>query len=80
MTNIGNFSGDNLRSFIERIENLENERQALTDDIREVFSEAKGSGFETKIIRQIIKLRKMNDYERGEMEELLSLYKQALEM
>ena len=80
MTKIANFSGDNLRSFVERIENLENERQALTDDIREVFSEAKGSGFETKIIRQIIKLRKMNDYERGEMEELLSLYKQALEM
>ena len=80
MNKIGNFSGDNLRSFVERIENLENERQALTEDIREVFSEAKGSGFETKIIRQIIKLRKMNDYERGEMEELLSLYKQALEM
>ena len=80
MTEINTFPSDRLRSFVERIERLDDEKKALTDDMREVFSEAKGSGFDTRILRQIIKLRKMNADERGEMEAVLSLYKQALEM
>ena len=80
MAEINNFPGERLRSFIERLERLEEEKKALTDDIHEVFSEAKGSGFDTRVLRQIIKLRKMNEDERGEMEAVLSLYKQALEM
>ena len=61
MTQAGNISRERLRSFIERIEQLEEEKKALTDDIREVYSEAKINGFEIKIIRQIIRLRKMNE-------------------
>ena len=80
MADITNISRDRLRSFIERIERLEDEKKALTEDIREVYSEAKGSGFDIKIMRQIIRLRKMSEYDRTEMEEVLSLYKQALEM
>ena len=80
MTEIHTFPSDRLRSFVERIERLDDEKKALTDDIREVFSDAKGSGFDTRILRQIIKLRNMNADERGEMEAVLSLYKQALEM
>lgn len=71
---------DRLRSFIERIERLEEEKAALTADIREVFSEAKGEGFDTKIMRQIIRLRKMESNDRQEQEALLDLYKSALDM
>ncbi len=73
-------AGDRLRSFVERIERLEEERKALNDDIRQILSEAKGSGFDTRIIRQIVKLRQMTEDERSEMESVLSLYKQALQM
>ncbi len=71
---------DRLRSFVERIERLEEEKAALAADIREVYAEAKGTGFDVKILRQIIRLRKMDASDRREQEELLNLYMHALEM
>lgn len=73
-------SGDRLRSFIERIERLEEEKKALAEDIREVYSEAKGTGYDVKIMRMIIRLRKMDANDRAEMEEILDVYKRALLM
>lgn len=69
-----------LRSFVERIEKLEFEKSELAADIREVYAEAKGNGFDTKIMRQIIKLRKMEEPDRREQDELLDLYRRALEV
>ena len=69
-----------LRSFVERIAKLEFEKSELAADIREVYAEAKGNGFDTKIMRQIIKLRKMEEPDRREQDELLDLYRQALEV
>lgn len=69
-----------LKSFIERIERLEAEKADLAADIREIFSEAKGTGFDTKTMRQIIRLRKMEHADRQEQEALLDLYKSALGM
>ena len=69
-----------LRSFIERIERLEEEKQTIADDIKDVFAEAKGTGFDTKAIRQIIRLRKKDAAERQEEEAILDLYKAALGM
>jgi uncharacterized protein (UPF0335 family) len=74
------FAKDQLRSFIERIERLEEEKKALADDIREVYSEAKGTGFDTKIMRQVIRLRKMENADRQEQEAMLDLYLSALGM
>ncbi|HYD65782.1 DUF2312 domain-containing protein [Azospirillum sp.] len=69
-----------LRSIIERVERLEEEKKGLADDIRDIMAEAKGQGFDVKIIRQIIKLRKMDQSDRQEQETLLDLYKAALGM
>lgn len=69
-----------LKSFVERIERLEEEKKGLADDIRDVFAEAKGRGFDTKALRQIIKLRKQDKAERDEQEAILDLYMQALNM
>jgi uncharacterized protein (UPF0335 family) len=69
-----------LRAFIERIERLEEEKQTIADDIKEVFAEAKGTGFDTKAIRTIIRLRKKDQAERQEEEAILDLYKAALGM
>ncbi|OEJ67161.1 DUF2312 domain-containing protein [Magnetovibrio blakemorei] len=80
MTDVGGIAGDRLRSFIERIERLEEEKAALAADIREVYSEAKGTGFDVKILRQIVRLRKMDVSERQEQEDLLDVYKRALGM
>tara|TARA_A100000164_G_C21270267_1_gene479863 strand:+ start:233 stop:475 length:243 start_codon:yes stop_codon:yes gene_type:complete len=80
MSQTGNISRERLRSLVERIEQLEEEKKALTEDIREVYIEAKSAGFEVNILRQLIKLRKMSDNDRGEMEATLSIYKDALEM
>ena len=74
------FAKDQLKSFINRIERLNEEREALSADIREVFAEAKGTGFDVKIMRQIIRLRKMEQADRLEQEELLDLYQRALGM
>ena len=77
---VGGIAGDRLRSFIDRIERLEEEKKAIAEDIKEVYAEAKALGFDTKIIRKIISLRKMEDHERNEQEELIEVYKQAIGM
>ena len=74
------FAKEHLRSFVERIERLEEEKKALADDIREVYSEAKGTGFDTKVMRQVIRLRKMESADRQELEDMLDLYLSALGM
>jgi uncharacterized protein (UPF0335 family) len=78
--NLAGSAKDHLRAFIERIERLEEEKAALAEDIREVFAEAKGSGFDTKALRAIIRLRKLEDHERMEQEALLATYMHALGM
>ena len=80
MPHVGGIAGRQLKSFIERIERLEDEKRALGEDIKEVYAEAKGSGFEPKIMRQIIKIRRMDKEEHDEQETLLDLYKRALNM
>ena len=77
---IGGIAADALRQFIERIERLEEEKKALQGDIKDVYSQAKGQGFDTKIIRQIVRLRKMEDQEREETDQLIELYKVAIGM
>ena len=78
MADTRRIAGDRLRSFIERIERLEEEKAALTADLREIYAEAKGGGFDTKVMRQIVRLRKMDAAQRQEQEALLDLYKQAI--
>ena len=73
-----NFSAEQLRLFIERIETLEEEKKGISDDIRDVYAEAKGTGFDTKTIRAIVKLRRMEASARQESEALLETYKTAL--
>jgi uncharacterized protein (UPF0335 family) len=80
MTEVGGVAGERLRSFVERIERLEEEKAALAADIREVYAEAKGGGFDAKVLRQIVRLRKMDQSDRREQEELLDLYMRALDM
>jgi uncharacterized protein (UPF0335 family) len=74
------FAKDQLRSIIERIERLEEEKQALADDIKEVYAEAKANGFDAKTLRTVVKLRKEDANERQEREALLDLYMHALGM
>jgi uncharacterized protein (UPF0335 family) len=78
MADVGGIAADQLRSLIERIERLEEEKAALASDIRDIYAEGKGNGFDTKIMRQIVRLRKMDKADRQEQETLLDLYKQAL--
>ena len=78
MADVGGIAADRLRTLIERIERLEEEKAALAGDVREVYAEAKGSGFDTKIMRQIVRLRKMDKADLQEQETLLDLYKRAL--
>ncbi len=78
MADAGGIAADRLRSFIERIERLEEEKAALAADIREVFAEAKGTGVDTKIMRQVLKLRRMESADLQEQEHLLQIYKRAL--
>jgi uncharacterized protein (UPF0335 family) len=80
MPDVGGIAGERLRSFIERIERLEEEKRTLAEDIKEVFAEAKGSGFDAKIMRQIIKIRRMDKDDLDEQETLLDIYKRALGM
>ena len=77
---IGGIAAEALRQFIERIERLEEEKKALSADIKDVYSQAKSQGFDVKIIRKIISLRRMEDQEREEIEQLVDLYKAALGM
>ncbi|MBO6562692.1 MULTISPECIES: DUF2312 domain-containing protein [Nisaea] len=78
MTDVGGIAADQLRSYIERIERLEEEKAALAADIKDVFAEAKGNGFDVKTMRQILKLRKLDKDDLQEQEHLLELYKVAL--
>lgn len=71
---------DQLKSFIERIERLEEEKQTIADDIKDVYGEAKGTGFDTKILRKIISIRKQDKDERMEQEAILETYMIALGM
>jgi uncharacterized protein (UPF0335 family) len=80
MSDVGGVAGDQLKSYIERIERLEDEKAALMEDIKEVYSEAKGNGFDVKIMRQIVRLRKLDTDDRSEMEAILETYKAALGM
>ncbi|WP_420402454.1 DUF2312 domain-containing protein [Nisaea sp.] len=78
MTDVGGIAADQLRSYIERIERLEEEKAALAADIKDVFDEAKGNGFDVKIMRQVLKLRKLDKDDLQEQEHLLELYKRAI--
>ncbi len=73
-------AAERLKSFIERIERLEEEKRALAADIKEVFSEAKGAGFDTRTMRQIIRIRRLDEADLDEQEALLDTYKRALGM
>jgi len=78
--NSGEFSGQRIKSFIERVERLEEEKKAIAEDIKEVYGEAKALGFESKILRKIVSLRKTNLEKRREENELLELYMAAIGM
>ena len=73
-----NVSAEQLRQFIERIERLEEEKRGMMDDIKDVYAEAKSTGFDTKTMRSIVRLRKMEKHARDEAEALLDTYKAAL--
>jgi uncharacterized protein (UPF0335 family) len=74
------FAKEQLKSFIERIERLEEEKKTIADDIKDVFAEAKGNGFDTKALRAILKMRKEDADQRAEHEAIVDLYLQALDM
>ena len=79
-TEVGGIAADRLRSIVERVERLEEERKALSGDIKDIFTEAKSAGFEVKIIKQLIKLRKLDPADREQEETLLDIYKHAMGM
>ena len=79
-TNVGGIAADRLRSLVERIERLEEERKALGNDIKDIYGEAKSAGFDVKVLRQIIRLRKQEPAEIEEQETLLDVYRRALGM
>jgi uncharacterized protein (UPF0335 family) len=80
MTNVNGITAEQLRSYIERVERLESEKAEIADQIKEVMGEAKANGFDTKVMRQVLKLRKMDARDRAEQESLLELYTRALGM
>ncbi|WP_407049830.1 DUF2312 domain-containing protein [Methyloraptor flagellatus] len=80
MAGPGGVAADQLRSFVERIERLEEEKKTIADDIKDVYAEAKGTGYDTKILKQVIKIRKQDKSEREEQEAILDLYLSALGM
>ncbi|MEI6986194.1 MAG: DUF2312 domain-containing protein [Rhodospirillaceae bacterium] len=77
---VGGIAAAQLRSFVERIERLEEEKKGIADDIKDLYLEAKGQGFDVKVMRKIISLRKRSKEDRQEEEQLLELYKSALGM
>ena len=77
---VGGIAADRLRSIIERVERLEEERKALGNDIKDIYAEAKSAGFDVKVIRQIIRIRKQEPAEVEEQESLLDVYRRALGM
>ena len=80
MINVDGIAGEKLLSLIQRVENLEEDRTNIAEDVREVYREAKGLGFVPKIIRQLVKLRKMETDDRQELEALIDSYKTAIGM
>ena len=80
MSNTGGVAADQLRAFVERIERLEEEKKALSEDISDIYSEAKGNGYDVKVMRQVVRMRKQDSNERQEMEAILDLYLHALGM
>ena len=78
-TEVGGVAADRLRSLIERIERLEEEKKELQSDIRDIFAEAKSAGFDVKAMRTILKLRKMNAADRDEQEVVVETYRKALD-
>jgi uncharacterized protein (UPF0335 family) len=76
----GNVAGDRLRSIVDRIERLEEERKALGSDIKDIYSEAKSAGFDIKVLRQLIRIRKQEPAEIEEQETLLDVYRRAIGM
>jgi uncharacterized protein (UPF0335 family) len=78
MSGPGGVAGDQLRAFVERIEHIEEEIKGLTEDKKEVFAEAKGEGFDVKILKEVIRIRKQDQEERQEHESLLEVYLHAL--
>lgn len=79
-TVVGGIAADRLRSIIERVERIEEEKKALSSDIKDIMAEAKSAGFEVKVIRQIIRQRKQEPAEVEEQDTLLDLYRRALGM
>lgn len=80
MDSTTNFAQGQLRSLVERIERLEEEKKTIADDIKEVYAEAKGNGFDTKVLRKVISMRKKDTAERQEEEAMIALYLNALGM
>jgi uncharacterized protein (UPF0335 family) len=80
MADVGGIASERLQSFIDRVERMEEEKKNLMDDIKDVFAEAKATGFDVKILREILRLRKLDKADRQEQEHLLDLYKRALGM
>jgi uncharacterized protein (UPF0335 family) len=78
MSGPGGVAGDQLRAFVERIEHIEEEIKGLTEDKKEIFAEAKGEGFDVKILKEVIRIRKQDQEERQEHESLLEVYLHAL--
>lgn len=74
------YDPDQLKAFVERIERLEEEKRTIADDIKEVYAEAKSNGFDTKVLRQVVRERRMDDADRREREALLDTYRAALGM
>jgi uncharacterized protein (UPF0335 family) len=79
MSDVVGIAGDRIRSFIERIEQIETELKVLTEAKKEIFSEAKGEGFDVKVLKEILKLRKQDQEERDEHETLLDVYMRAMD-
>lgn len=77
---VGGIAADRLRSFVERVERLEEEKNGILSDIRDVMAEAKSAGFDVKIVRIILKLRKMSNADRDEQEALTDTYRRALDI
>lgn len=80
MAEANNVAGEPLLALIEQIERLEADKEALTADIRDIYTQAKAAGFSVKVVRQLVRLRKMDKDERDEQEALLELYRQAIGM
>lgn len=80
MSDPTNVAADQLKAFVERLERLEEEKQTISDDIRDVYAEAKANGFDVKVLRTVIRLHRQDKSEREEMEAILELYLQALGM